>query len=182
MLTGDDQSPIDAVFTKENIDYPLLAPSIFSQDIFKINFMARDGCGLHHAYVCILREIEKERKEIEARARQEALKKQEEHAYHIKLVRERDRLLAMQYKKQQQLQATIKGMLDQADKMKRQRDDVRRRQNEKAKAEASRANKRIEQEALRRRQAFATIDRQGRKRELPTIKDFDGDASFMHLA
>ena len=38
MLTGDDQSPIDAVFTKENIDYPLLAPSIFSQDIFKINF------------------------------------------------------------------------------------------------------------------------------------------------
>ena len=46
-----------------------------------------------------------------------------------------------------------------SDKLKRQREDVRRRQNEKAKAEASRLSKRMEQEALRRRQAFASIDR-----------------------
>lgn len=98
-LEGEQPSPITAVFSKETIDYPLMAPGNFSHEIFKINFCEREGCCLHQAYVAILREIEKERKEEEARARQEALKKQEEHAYHIKLVRERDRLLAMQYKK-----------------------------------------------------------------------------------
>lgn len=90
--------------------YPLLTAGTFSQDVFKLSFKECEGCKLHQSYVEILRAMERERKASEERRRQEMLKKQEEHAYHIRLIRERDRMLAAQFKRQQQLQVQLKNL------------------------------------------------------------------------
>lgn len=132
------RNTITSLFLKEQIEDPLFIQAYRPQEVFKISFKRNEDCHLHTEYIKFLKRKEAERHEAQLKRRQELQRRQEEHQFHIRLVRERDRLLALQLKKQQQLQTQLKNLNDQYEKIKRQQEDQKRKLEERTKAEAQR--------------------------------------------
>ena len=90
-------------FLKEFLVEPLMASAPKAPQVFTVLFRNRKRsdncsecrCGLHSQYISFLKRKEEERIEAEKKRKQEILTRQEDHAFILRLQRERDRMLAL---------------------------------------------------------------------------------------
>ena len=90
-------------FLKELISDPLLESARDMASVFTISFDKDKNCPIHREYVKFLAIKEEERRKIEEQTKIEIKKKQDDYVLQMKLQRERERLIALSIKKQQQI-------------------------------------------------------------------------------
>jgi hypothetical protein len=76
--------------------------------VFSISFNPERDCSYHKKYIQFLFDKEEEKKRAEEQNKLEIKRRQEDYMLQMKLQRERERLIAMAIKKQQQIQSQIK--------------------------------------------------------------------------
>jgi len=110
-------NPISAQFKREYISDPLYVQAQKPPAVFVIMYKRRPNCKIHEYYCSFLKEKEDERIEAQRKRKEEIIRQQEDHAFNLKMQRERDRMIALHYKKQGTIKSQIKQIEDQIDRL-----------------------------------------------------------------